>query len=65
MAFMRFCDSNDHIVTWSSESVVIPYVNPLTGKSSRYIPDFLIQYRNKHNKIVTARSVEEILTYDD
>lgn len=53
LAFMRFCDSNDHIVTWSSESVVIPYVNPLTGKSSRYIPDFLIQYRNKHNKIVT------------
>jgi len=53
LAFMRFCDSNDHIITWSSESLVIPYINPLTGKQTRYIPDFLIQYRNKHNQVVT------------
>ena len=53
LAFMRFCDSNDHIITWSSESLVIPYINPLTGKQTRYIPDFLIQYINKHNKVVT------------
>ena len=53
LAFMRFCDSNDHIITWSSESLVIPYINPLTGKKTRYISDFLIQYRNKHNKVVT------------
>jgi len=53
LAFMRFCDSNDHIITWSSESLVIPYINPLTGKPTRYIPDFLIQYRNKHNQVVT------------
>ena len=53
LAFMRFCDSNDHIISWSSESLTIPYRNPLTGKPTRYIPDFLIQYRNKHNKVVT------------
>jgi|TARA_B100001094_G_C18069563_1_gene739284 hypothetical protein len=53
LAFMRFCDSNDHIISWSSESLTIPYRNPLTGKPTRYIPDFLIQYRNKHNQIVT------------
>lgn len=53
LAFMRFCDSNDHIITWSSESLIIPYRNPLTGKPTRYIPDFLIQYRNKHNQVVT------------
>ena len=23
LAFMRFCDSNDHIITWSSESLAI------------------------------------------
>ena len=53
LAFMRFCDSNDHIITWSSESLAIPYRNPLTGKPTRYIPDFLIQYRNKNNQVVT------------
>ena len=53
LAFMRFCDSNDHIITWSSESIQIPYRHPLTGKNTRYIPDFLIQYRNKNNQVVT------------
>jgi len=53
LAFMRFCDNNDHIITWSSESLAIPYRNPMTGKPTRYIPDFLIQYRNKNNQVVT------------
>ena len=53
LAFMRFCDSNDHIITWSSESIQIPYRHPLTGKNTRYVPDFLIQYRNKNNQVVT------------
>ncbi len=53
LAFMRFCDNSDHIITWSSESLAIPYRNPMTGKPTRYIPDFLIQYRNKNNRVVT------------
>jgi hypothetical protein len=48
-SFMRFCDSNDHILQWASESIVIPYRNPVTGKMSRYIPDFLVTYRTKDN----------------
>jgi len=51
-AFMRFCDTNDHILQWASESVSIPYRNPITGKSSMYIPDFLITYRTKNNQVV-------------
>lgn len=53
MAFMKFCDSNDNIVMWASESINIPYRNPLTGKQTIYVPDFLIQYRNKNNRVVT------------
>lgn len=52
-AFMRFCDTNDHILQWASESITIPYRNPITGKQTIYVPDFLIQYRNKNNLIVT------------
>jgi hypothetical protein len=48
-SFMRFCDNNDHILQWASESVAIPYRNPVTGKMSRYIPDFLVSYRTKDN----------------
>jgi hypothetical protein len=46
---MRFCDSNENILQWASESIQIPYRNPLTGKNTIYIPDFLISYRTKDN----------------
>ena len=48
-AFMQFCDSHPSVVKWASECVKIPYRNPLTGKLSNYIPDFLVQYQeSKH-----------------
>ena len=52
-AFMRFCDNNDNIVQWASESISIPYRHPLTGKMTNYIPDFLIQYRTRNNAVIT------------
>jgi hypothetical protein len=47
--FMTFCDTNDHILQWASESIAIPYKHPLTGKMTQYIPDFLITYRTRTN----------------
>jgi hypothetical protein len=52
LAFMNFCDNNNHILEWASESIKIPYRNPVTGKQSLYIPDFLVFYQNKHGKKV-------------
>jgi hypothetical protein len=46
---MRFCDTNDNILQWASESIQIPYRNPVTGKQSIYVPDFLITYRTRDN----------------
>lgn len=51
-AFMRFCDNNERIVQWASESIRIPYRHPLTGKMTLYVPDFLITYRNKKNQMI-------------
>lgn len=51
LAFMRFCDNNDHILQWASESISIPYRHPLTGKMTMYVPDFLITYCNKRNEL--------------
>lgn len=45
---MRWCDHNPNIVSWGSESVVIPYQNPLTGKVSRYFVDFNVTLRDKN-----------------
>jgi len=49
LTFMKFLDSNDHILQWASEPLAIPYRHPLTGKMTNYIPDFLITYRTKNN----------------
>lgn len=48
LTFMMFLDSNDNIIQWASESISIPYRNPLTGKQSMYIPDFFVLYQNKY-----------------
>jgi hypothetical protein len=50
-AFMRFCDTNDNILQWASESITIPYQNPITGKNTIYVPDFLITYKDKNNQM--------------
>ena len=49
-AFMKFCDEHTSVVQWASEAVKIPYRNPLTGKQTIYVPDFLIVYADKGNK---------------
>jgi len=56
MTFMMFCDNNPSIQQWSSEPVRIPYRDPLTGKQTVYVPDFLIVYIDKN----TRRHVEMI-----
>jgi hypothetical protein len=52
MTFMMFLDSNDNVLQWASESISIPYRNPLTGKQSVYIPDFLVTYKGRSNTTV-------------
>jgi hypothetical protein len=49
LTFMMFLDSNENVLQWASESVSIPYRNPLTGKQSMYVPDFLVTYRGPNN----------------
>ena len=47
-AFMQFCDNHPSIVQWASEAIQIPYKNPLTGKASVYVPDFLVVYQGRN-----------------
>jgi hypothetical protein len=52
LTFMTFCDSNDSIIYWASESMRIPYKHPLTGKPTIYVPDFFVVYQNKRGQQV-------------
>lgn len=49
LTFMMFLDNNDSISQWASESISIPYRNPITGKQSLYVPDFFVTYRSRDN----------------
>jgi TnsA endonuclease N terminal len=50
LTFCTFCDNNPSILEWSSEPLKIPYRDPLTGKNTVYVPDFLIMYMDKNSK---------------
>jgi hypothetical protein len=50
-AVMKMCDENPGIQQWASESIKIPYRDPLTGKHTVYVPDFFVVYTdNKQQK---------------
>jgi hypothetical protein len=51
LKLMKWADANPNILSWGSESVVIPYPNPLTGRISRYFVDFNITLKDKNNEI--------------
>lgn len=48
--FMRMLDEHDGVENWASESIQIPYRDPLTGKYTIYVPDFFIVYKDKSGK---------------
>ena len=63
--FMTFCDNNPSVQQWASEPVKIPYRDPLTGKQTVYVPDFLISYvdrnQKKHVEIVEIKPANQQL----
>jgi hypothetical protein len=49
--FMRMLDEHPGVHQWASESIQIPYRDPLTGRQTIYVPDFFITYIDKDQKI--------------
>lgn len=48
LRMMSFLDQHPNVIQWGSECIRIPYTNPLTGKATIYVPDFLIRYADKN-----------------
>lgn len=51
LKYMRWLDENRHIVSWGSESVVLPYVKPTDGKIHKYFLDFNFRIKDKQGNI--------------
>lgn len=65
LTFMMFCDNNPAVEQWASEPLQIPYRDPLTGKGTVYVPDFLIIYtdknRRKHIEMIEIKPANQML----
>jgi len=62
--FCSFCDNNPAVINWASEAIQIPYFNPVSGKQTIYVPDFLIVYtdknQRKHTELVEIKPSKEV-----
>ena len=60
---MMMLDRNPNIISWASESIKIPYLNPFTNKHTVYIPDFIVCYNDangvKHTEIIEVKPKKE------
>jgi hypothetical protein len=63
-AFMNFCDNNPAVVQWASESIQIPYFNPVLGRQTIYVPDFIIVYvdanKKRHVEVVEIKPLTQV-----
>jgi hypothetical protein len=63
--FMRMLDEHQGVEKWASESIQIPYRDPLTGKYTIYVPDFFITYVDKngakHAEVVEIKPASQTL----
>ena len=49
--FMVYCDTNDKVLEWGSEEIIIPYISPWDGKVHRYFPDFYIKVKQSNGNL--------------
>ncbi len=49
-----YCDLNDACLEWCYEPLKIPYRDPVTGRQTIYIPDFLLAFRGHGGTNKTA-----------
>ena len=49
--FMVYCDTNDKVLEWGSEEIIIPYISPWDGKVHRYFPDFYIKVKQSSGNL--------------
>lgn len=51
LKFLKEIDLNPNVLYYSSEELIIPYLNPVDNKVHRYFPDFVIKIKGIDGKI--------------
>jgi hypothetical protein len=67
--FARWCDNNPDVIEWASESVAIPYYDPVRRKARQYYPDFIIKVRGADKRegtwLVEIKPYKEVMKPDN
>lgn len=48
LSFYRWCDKNNKVLEWGSESVIVPYISPKDGKMHRYFIDGVLKLETEN-----------------
>jgi hypothetical protein len=63
--FMRMLDEHPGVQNWASESIQIPYRDPLSGRHTIYVPDFFVVYvdkdKKKHAELVEVKPASQTI----
>jgi hypothetical protein len=50
---MNWLDTNDDIISWVSEELIVPYISPVDNRKHRYFPDFIVKVKTRDGKLKT------------
>jgi len=50
LKFFRWADLNENVLAWGSETIIIPYINPLDNAVHRYFVDNFVLFKDKEGK---------------
>ena len=53
LKYMLELDHDPQIVEWASEEIFVYYTHPISGRLSRYFPDFFVKRKDKHGIVET------------
>lgn len=43
----RYLDNNPNVISWGSESIIVPYISPKDGRMHRYFVDLIAKLKRK------------------
>lgn len=58
---MKYLDSDDSVVAWSYETIVIEYVsNVKTGRKRKYYPDFYVELKSGEKQLIEVKPTRKL-----
>lgn len=55
LKFLKWCDENPDVISFSSEEIVIPYLSPMDNQYHRYFVDFWVKFKNGQQILIEIK----------